>query len=59
MTTQQDLIASDLLAAKVPILREAGGHFSTWAGDITIWGKDAMACNAALRDQVLAVLDGG
>ncbi len=39
-----------------PILQEAGGHFTTWAGEATIWGKDAVATNAALHGQILAVL---
>jgi histidinol-phosphatase len=46
-------------APLLPILREAGGHFSTWAGEVTIWGRDAMACNAALRDDVLRMLADG
>jgi histidinol phosphatase-like enzyme (inositol monophosphatase family) len=43
-------------APLLPILREAGGHFTTWVGEATIWGKDAVSTNAALHEQVLAVL---
>ncbi|HEX8912684.1 MAG TPA: inositol monophosphatase family protein [Humisphaera sp.] len=43
-------------AAVAPIVREAGGHFATWAGEQTIWGPDAFACNAALFPEVQAVL---
>ena len=38
-----------------PIFEEAGGHFTTWDGTPTIWGKDAVATNAALHEQVLAI----
>ncbi|MBI3492392.1 MAG: inositol monophosphatase family protein [Acidobacteria bacterium] len=43
-------------APMLPILREAGGHFTDWNGVPTIWGKDSFACNAALFDEVAAVL---
>jgi len=43
-------------APMLPILREAGGHFSTWAGEETIWGKDAFATNAALSQAVGDIL---
>ena len=33
-------------APLLPILREAGGHFTTWQGEPTIWGPDAVATNA-------------
>lgn len=39
-----------------PIFREAGGRFTTWAGEETIWGPDGCATNGALNEQVLAVL---
>ncbi len=39
-----------------PIFREAGGRFTTWAGEETIWGPDGFATNGALNEQVLAVL---
>jgi histidinol-phosphatase len=43
-------------APMLPILREAGGHFTTWAGEPTIHGKDGVATNAALHDPILAIL---
>ena len=43
-------------APLLPILREAGGHFTTWAGEPTIWGPDAAGTNAALNAEVLAIL---
>lgn len=43
-------------AAVAPIVREAGGYFATWAGEATIWGPDAFACNAALYPTVLEIL---
>jgi histidinol phosphatase-like enzyme (inositol monophosphatase family) len=39
-----------------PILREAGGQFTTWAGEETIWGPDGVATNGALHEQVIGVL---
>jgi histidinol phosphatase-like enzyme (inositol monophosphatase family) len=39
-----------------PILREAGGRFTTWRGEETIWGPDGVATNAALHEPVLSVL---
>ena len=38
------------------ILREAGGRFTTWSGEATIWGADAVGTNAALHEQVIAIL---
>ncbi|HEX8524874.1 MAG TPA: inositol monophosphatase family protein [Tepidisphaeraceae bacterium] len=43
-------------APMVPILREAGGSFSTWRGEETIWGKDAVATNGALNAEVIDIL---
>jgi histidinol phosphatase-like enzyme (inositol monophosphatase family) len=43
-------------APLLPILTEAGGHFTDWTGRATIRGKDAVATNAALHEQVLAIL---
>ena len=39
-----------------PILREAGGRFTTWAGEETIWGPDGVATNGVLHERVLSVL---
>jgi fructose-1,6-bisphosphatase/inositol monophosphatase family enzyme len=43
-------------APLVPILQEAGGKFSDWAGEVTIYGKDAVATNGLLHADVLAIL---
>jgi len=43
-------------APMLPILREAGGHFTTWAGEATIWGPDACATNGLLNPDVLKLL---
>src|SRR2546421_9488008 len=43
-------------APLMPILSEAGGQFSTWAGERTIYGPDAMGTNGALHEQVLSIL---
>jgi len=43
-------------APLLPILREAGGHFTAWNGAVTIRGGDGAATNAALHETVLAVL---
>jgi histidinol phosphatase-like enzyme (inositol monophosphatase family) len=39
-----------------PIFREAGGRFTTWAGEETIWGPDGVATTGALNAEVLSVL---
>lgn len=39
-----------------PIFREAGGLFTTWSGEDTIWGSDGVATNGALSDHVRSVL---
>jgi histidinol-phosphatase len=43
-------------APLLPILREAGGHFTDWRGTPTIWGADAVGTNAALHDAALDIL---
>jgi myo-inositol-1(or 4)-monophosphatase len=45
-------------APMLPILKEAGGHFTTWAGVPTIHGSDAVGTNDALHGQVLELLAG-
>ena len=45
-------------APLLPILEEAGGHFTTWDGAATIWGKDACATNGALNKEALGILKG-
>jgi histidinol-phosphatase len=39
-----------------PIFREAGGRFTTWAGEETIWAPDGCATNGALNAEVLSIL---
>ena len=46
-------------AALLPILQEAGGHFTDWRGRPTIWGNEAVATNAALHAEVLELLREG
>jgi histidinol phosphatase-like enzyme (inositol monophosphatase family) len=43
-------------APMLPILQEAGGHFTTWAGEPTIWGPDAVATNAHLHAPVMEII---
>jgi fructose-1,6-bisphosphatase/inositol monophosphatase family enzyme len=43
-------------APMVPILREAGGKFSTWRGEETIYGNDAVGTNGKLNARVLEML---
>ncbi|MCW3058802.1 MAG: putative histidinol-phosphate phosphatase [Capsulimonas sp.] len=43
-------------APMLPIMREAGGHFSDWTGKPTIHGADAVATNAALAGPVMEIL---
>jgi len=43
-------------AAIIPVIQEAGGWCSSWAGDITIDGGDLFACNAALATEVRRTL---
>lgn len=41
-----------------PILREAGGYFGDWQGNVTIHGGEAMATTGVLLPEVLAVIRG-
>ncbi len=43
-------------AALMLIITEAGGRFSSWNGEVSIYGGDGVACNAALYDTVIQVL---
>lgn len=38
------------------LLEEAGGHFTDWQGNATIHGDEGIATNAALFEQVMALL---
>jgi histidinol-phosphatase len=46
------------MAALVPIVTEAGGRFTGLDGADGPWGADAVATNAALHEETLAVLHG-
>ncbi len=43
-------------AALPPILEEAGGTFTDWKGNRTIWGEEAVSTNGALYNEVMALL---
>jgi histidinol-phosphatase len=43
-------------AALIPLVREAGGHFLDWGGVESFESGDGMSVNAALRDEVLAIV---
>ena len=40
----------------IPIMREAGGRFTDWRGESTIYSKDGFAANGALYNQVLEIM---
>ena len=44
-------------AALSPILQEAGGTFTDWEGEATIYGGDAISTNGVLFDQVKKMLE--
>jgi histidinol-phosphatase len=41
-----------------PILREAGGYFGDWKGNVTIHGGEAMSTTQTLLPEVLALISG-
>ncbi len=43
-------------APLLPIIEEAGGHFSDWNGNPTIRAGEALATNGHVTNEVLAVL---
>ena len=45
-------------AALAPILEEAGGTFTTWSGEATIWGNEAVGTNGALFEEVMRLIKG-
>ena len=45
-------------AALAPILKEAGGTFTTWSGQATIWGNEAVSTNGALFEEVMQLIKG-
>jgi len=40
------------------IYQEAGGHYTNWRGEQTIWGADGVGTNAALHREVIEILRG-
>lgn len=42
-------------AALQPIIEEAGGSFTNWHGEPTIYGGESIATNGVLSDEVLAI----
>jgi histidinol-phosphatase len=45
-------------AALLPILQEAGGTFTDWDGNATIYNRNAFSTNGVLFDQVMAITKG-
>ncbi len=43
-------------AALMPVIEEAGGRFTNWAGESTIHGTDAVATNGLLHRQIVDML---
>jgi histidinol phosphatase-like enzyme (inositol monophosphatase family) len=43
-------------APVLPIMREAGGHYTTWTGEPSIYGADGVSTNGALHREVLELL---
>ena len=43
-------------AALAPIMEEAGGTFTDWKGNATIWGEEAVATNGKLFDDVMEMI---
>jgi fructose-1,6-bisphosphatase/inositol monophosphatase family enzyme len=41
-----------------PVIEEAGGSFTDWQGNATIHSGAAIATNALVRDEVLAITRG-
>ena len=44
------------VAAVQPVMQETGGTFTDWRGERTIFGGEGVATNAAVLEEVLAVL---
>ena len=43
-------------AALAPIMEESGGTFTTWSGERTIWGEEAVATNGVLYEEVMGLI---
>jgi len=62
-TGRADIMVDPLLnpwdaAALIPIVREAGGHFLDWHGRLTDGAGNGISVNAALKDDLIALLNG-
>ncbi len=55
IATEFDLQPYDM-AALVPIVEEAGGQFTSTAGEAGPWGGSALATNGLVHDDVLAII---
>jgi histidinol phosphatase-like enzyme (inositol monophosphatase family) len=44
-------------AALLPIVHEAGGSFTSWHGEATIWGESGISTNAALHAEVMWIVN--
>ena len=60
-TGQADIMIDAMIkpwdaAPMLPIIHEAGGHFTDWSGKRTILGRDAFATNNQLYGSVLQIL---
>jgi histidinol phosphatase-like enzyme (inositol monophosphatase family) len=42
--------------ALLPVLREAGGRFTDWRGNATIYGNEAIGSNGLVHDELLALV---
>ena len=43
--------------ALLPVLREAGGRFTDWQGNETVYGGDAIGSNGLVHDEVIALVN--
>ena len=44
------------VAAVIPIVEEAGGRMTNWAGEVTMHSRDVLASNGTLHEDVRAIL---
>jgi histidinol-phosphatase len=44
------------LAAVQPVIEEAGGRFTSWSGESTVFGGDGVGSNALVHEEVLTML---
>jgi fructose-1,6-bisphosphatase/inositol monophosphatase family enzyme len=51
-----DIVSPWDAAALEPIISEAGGVFTSWKGERTAFGGDAIATNAALAEEIRELL---